>query len=282
MDGHAAMSGPGRWPQRGVRGGCYYPMDDDGFLVNDLDAVPMQEAWAGLVRDAVDGVVGALGPQLDGVYLRGSVAEGRAWDTTSDVDLIVVTTEPVAWTATDLIADLERRYAIAREVVVEVFDLAAVRTEERIRFLQVVLRAQSRFLHGTDRRPELPRVRPGWSMVFAAHTLEQRYAGFTRRSAEGPRDERSWRLATQAFFRAALRCGFELFEEDIGRYTRDLDLCAAVLAVAEPGTEVFDEVYASALREPREDDLALAAEYIAWYRRTYEARWRSETVGEQR
>lgn len=255
-----------RWPTIGRTGGRFFDVDDQGFLLNQLDEVVLQEAWQPLVQEGVDRILALVGGDLDGLYLRGSVAAGRAWDRTSDIDFIALTKREIGDDLGDLIESLESSYPIVREVVIEIVALDDLFRSDRLRFMKVVLKAQCRHLAGVDRRPELPLVRPGRKMVFAAHTLEERHVAFERMRSAGL-DARTLELRTHAFFRAALRCGFELLEETLQRYTRDIDLCADVLQAANPGhAPLFERVYRGALERPSSCDLEVATAYMEWFR----------------
>jgi predicted nucleotidyltransferase len=271
MDGIGAMSGR-TWPVVGHAGGRYFEMTPCGYIANMWDETPIQQEWRPLVDDAVVSVSRCLGVDLDSIYLRGSVAEGRARFITSDLDLVVINRsrshERFYWPT----EQLHCRHPFARKVSIESCALEDLRSDPRLRYMRVVLKVQCRILHGTDRRDEMERVRPGRKMVFAAHTLEDRYACFV-----ALRVSVSDRIAldhrTQSFFRAALRSGFELYEDEIGRFTRDIDLCAQVLAVAEPSeAELFHSMWQRALQPAQRDDVEVAARFMEWFLPTREQR----------
>lgn len=259
-------------PEVGRHGGRFFPQDADGWLVNELDAVPLQPEWSGLVAAVVEAVVTCLGPALDGLYLRGSVAEGRAHVRTSDLDamaLVEVVDERDRRALHAVLSDLEASSEVAREITVDLFTLDDLDRSWSHRHLPVVLRAQSRILHGRDHRPALAPARPGPDMVFAAHDLERRRAWLDDALASIA-DARRRELRLQAFFRAALRAGFELHEVELGRYTRDIDLCAQVLELSEPDRSgLFWDAHRRAL-VPDDDHGAHAADALMeWYRPAY-------------
>ncbi|MFW6079240.1 MAG: hypothetical protein ACODAE_06450 [Gemmatimonadota bacterium] len=69
-------------------------IDDGGFLTTGADLANVRPPYDAVLADARDAIVGALGPDLHGLYLYGSVATGRASPPGSDLDLAaVVTTE---------------------------------------------------------------------------------------------------------------------------------------------------------------------------------------------
>jgi predicted nucleotidyltransferase len=253
------------WPVVGPAGGRYFEMTPCGYIANIWDETPIQEEWRPLVDDAVVSVTQCLGGDLDSIYLRGSVAEGRARFATSDLDLVVISRSPTHPSFSWPTEELHRRHPFTREVSIETCALGDLRTDPRLSYMRVVLKVQCRLLHGIDRRYEMKRARPGWEMVFAAHTLEDRHARFVALRETGS-DRITLDRRTQSFFRAALRSGFELYEDEIGRFTRDIDLCAQVLAVAQPSeADLFHCICRRTLQPAQRDDVEVAARYMEWF-----------------
>lgn len=263
------------WPAHGRTGGRYVPQDNDGFIVNELDDIPLQAEWAPLVEAATARVSTALGPELDGLYLRGSVAEARARAKTSDIDLIAIGAGdfPMPQELLDDIAyALACEHPIAREVVIDGLSLDDLRQSHRHRYLQVVLVAQSRHLIANDRRHEFPRCRPGPEMIFLAHRLETMHARFLASSpVQGGRDPR---MRPQSMLRSCLRAGFELLEPSIGRFTRDIDLCCDVLIAAFPQHQAtFERALELCLMPGAGGVEATISRFMDWYREEYTRRF---------
>ena len=264
------MSAPWfRVVERGRNGGRFFPQDSDGWIVNDLDQVGMQPEWSALVDDTVAAIVGHMVDHLDAIYLRGSVAEGRARKRTSDLDIIVLGSEAPKGLGT-LVADLERAHPVAREIAIDAFRSDQVRMDPDLAYLRVVLKAQARLLRGTDIRPYLPRVRPGRDMVFGVHNLGHRRLRLAQ-ALEHPREGRAVGLSIQSFFRAALRSGFELLESSLERFTRDIDLCADLLVLAYPSSSALFESALDQALAPNAATAGVTADaFMAWFTPEYE------------
>lgn len=269
MDGSSKVSSSLAFSiiEHGRSGGRFFPQDEAGWIVNHLDDVAFQPEWTELVEHARRSLIDLFTPSLEAIYLRGSVAEGRARAYTSDLDIIVLASNPIQ-DLSPLVADLERAHTIAREVAVDAFDTRKVKTTADLAYMRVVLKIQARLLHGTDIRPALPLVRPGKNMVFGAHHLGYRHFRLQRHLVSG--DTRAPKLAVQSFFRAALRSGFELLEPTIRRFTRDIDLCTDLLCLAFPTRgALFEDALAQALAPDLSEARALAGEYMAWFSRAH-------------
>ena len=267
LDGAAAVTGAERQNgRRGHEGGRFFALDPAGNIDSFPDQVVMQPEWSSLANETISAIVQRAGDRLDGIYLRGAVAEGRARPFTSVLVVIVVTRSNGLPTLAHEVAELEARFPFVKEIAVEVYSLEAIRSELRLRYVQVMLRAQSRHVWGVDRRLEFPSVKPGKEMVFSAHSLETRYGAICDLWASGRSSPRVLRLRSQSFFRAALRSGFELYEEELGLYTRDIDLCADILAEKAPEqAALFYAVEVASLREPELGDAELARSFMEWF-----------------
>lgn len=72
------------------RTGSVMKVGADGCLVNETSKENIVGKWKEVVAGAVEACKRHLGDKLHSVYLRGSVARGKAIDGVSDVDIIVV------------------------------------------------------------------------------------------------------------------------------------------------------------------------------------------------
>lgn len=70
--------------------GTVMEVDDNGNLVNEAGIDKIQDKWRGAVDDFVTAVKENLGEKVLGIYIRGSVAKGKAIDDVSDLDTITI------------------------------------------------------------------------------------------------------------------------------------------------------------------------------------------------
>ena len=128
-------------------------VDADGYVVTGAALANIPPAYRPVIDDCVAALT-AL-PELDGLYLYGSVATGRARPPHSDLDLLALWTSTVD--ASDTVAALSARHAaVVREVGLAQARVDSLATEADRCFLKHYCVP----LAGRDRRPDLPRCRP--------------------------------------------------------------------------------------------------------------------------
>ena len=133
-------------------------VDAGGYLVTGAALANLPPAY----RPVVDDCVAALTafPELDGLYLYGSVATGRARPPGSDLDLLALWTSIVDVSAA-VAALSDRHAAVVREIGLAQARVDSLAAEADRCFLKhyCVL------LAGRDRRAELPRCRPSRALA---------------------------------------------------------------------------------------------------------------------
>jgi hypothetical protein len=128
-------------------------VDADGYLVTGAALVNIPPAYRPVVDDCVAAMTAF--PELDGLYLYGSVATGRARPPDSDLDLLALWTSTVDVSAT--VATLSARHAaVVREVGLAEAGVESLADEADRCFLKHYCVP----LAGRDRRADLPRCRP--------------------------------------------------------------------------------------------------------------------------
>lgn len=220
--------------------GRFLQVDEDGYLVPDLDARQLTGPWGDLVRASVEVYQRIYGEALHSVYVRGSVARGLAVEGLSDVDTWAVLhgtgTGGMVSCPPELGAEeaaLGARWSGCTEVELCVSHLERVLREPRGSFARTLLALQATCVHGDDIVPTLPRVRPGpeafgavWFVSGAMATVQEEVPGET-----SPTEVAGWcRWIAKAWVRAA----FELVMADDQRWTRDVELCALAVGQHRP------------------------------------------------
>ena len=132
-----------------------------------MSAERIPAAYEPVLADCVAALTAVAGAPLDGLYLYGSVATGRARPPRSDLDLLAVWTAPVP-AAAAVAAELSARHAgLVREVGLAQAlpaDLAGPADGCFLRHYCVPLA-------GRDRRADLPRYRPSRALADAFNDL---------------------------------------------------------------------------------------------------------------
>ena len=170
------------------------------------------------------------------LYVRGSVAAGRAYLCSSDADLVLLTRDeqPAIVVEPQQVARLTRNFAsVISEVDLTVLQLAVLLEAPEYTRLQVYLKTQSVLLVGEDICPRLPRFRPDHALARYMHPhLESEMAHLSRifsgdeaidRSYGGlARPTRFWCVWTM---RTVLRVAGLLAMTRSGKYESDLKCC---------------------------------------------------------
>jgi hypothetical protein len=205
-------------------------MDRHGYLLNDCSADKVDGGWRAAVSAATDTCREGLGPAMHSCYLTGSVARGLAVAGRSDLDLIAVTGR--GWGETDVAwvpgaeDELRNSFPVASEVGLEIWPmewLSGATPETWI--FPFILKTHTLCLSGSDLGVDIRRYRV--EPEIARDDLMQldsdiREASRELERAEGLRSVRYW---SRRISKNVLRAGFGLVMLDVGRYTRDADLC---------------------------------------------------------
>jgi uncharacterized protein len=133
-------------------------LDADGYLVTGAAPDRIPPAYEPVIADCVAALTAY--PELDGLYLYGSVATGQARPPRSDLDLLALWTSTVD--VSGVVATLSARHgAVVREVGLAqatVDSLAGAADRCFLKHYCVPLA-------GRDRRPTLPRCRPSRALA---------------------------------------------------------------------------------------------------------------------
>jgi len=143
-------------------------VDADGYLVTGAALANIPAAYRPVIADCVCALTAF--PQLDGLYLYGSVATGHARPPKSDLDLLALWTstvdpvdaENVVDTSVTVAALSARHAAVVREVGLAEGSVDSLTDEAERCFLKHYCVP----LAGLDRRPDPPRCRPSRALAF--------------------------------------------------------------------------------------------------------------------
>ena len=74
--------------------GSYFGIDKEGYLINPASEDKLQEQWKPAIDDLVEAYKENHGEHLESIYVRGSVAKGKAIDYVSDIDVFAYVNLP--------------------------------------------------------------------------------------------------------------------------------------------------------------------------------------------
>ncbi|HEY0010657.1 MAG TPA: nucleotidyltransferase domain-containing protein [Candidatus Paceibacterota bacterium] len=212
--------------------GSYFEIDNDGYVTNPSSLEKLQAEWKPLIDEVVEAYKRHSGDTLHSIYVRGSVARGKAITGISDVDSYAYTTQEGKLDKTWMKEEEEtllKRFPFAEGIEFSL-DLLKFAEEDH------VMLAQSVCLYGTDLTIQAPKLKPGRDMVVHVLTLGKRLEWLEKRLQQIDSEE-DIKKACLWLMKTFLRSGFELTMPLSGMYTRDLYPCYETFSKYYPDRE---------------------------------------------
>ena len=149
--------------------GRYLPLDSKGRIINDRSKSKIQGQWKPLLDDLIE-LFKEKEPNLHSVYIRGSVADGRAIDGISDIDSLAIidTDEDSPMLDCDWIEQannqLGAKYPFCDGVETYLLPKDRVFSDRKTAFY---LQSQSICIYGDDVIPQLQPYRVGEEAAYS-------------------------------------------------------------------------------------------------------------------
>ncbi len=205
--------------------GSVQPLDEEGFIINDLSLDNLQPEYLPIVNDILKFYKTEFPKNIHSVYLRGSVAKGKAVPNISDIDTFAISYSEI--TRQDLLDrikfyhEMTAKYPFLKGIEIFTKTLEEVQSSERLQFL---LQSQCLFVEGKDLRPELPKFGIGeWAYAHSNDIdggIKMLKGWLEKETAEEDLKENcTW------IMKRTVRIGFELVMEKEQCFTRDLYPC---------------------------------------------------------
>lgn len=261
---------PQRTMANASRSGNVLQVDEDGYLVNPCRPDLIQPPWLHAVEAVRAACLQHFATRLHSLYVRGSVATGRAVPGLSDIDMIAVINadpRPDDWSWTSRLGhDLGALYPFHTGIEIALVPLQRISAADGPRASCFLLATQSVCVWGEDLTPALPRFRPGPDSALHAHHIGRDVRRVARllAGAAAPREVGTW---CRWIMKRLVRSGFELVMEEERTYTRDLEECYAAFARHFPAySQQMRHALAWAVRPSadREEILRFLSTFGAW------------------
>jgi uncharacterized protein len=205
--------------------GSFLETDSDGFIVNTTSIKNIQPNWMPAVQMIKDAYLKNLGEHLHSVYIRGSVAKGKAIENISDIDSFAVVNLlyndiDSSWTK-DFAERLIKDFPFITGVEMGIIPFDEIKNSKGD---QIMIKTQSICIHGKNLANMFPSMKPGIETAQHFQGIAQEIDKTKEWLQKEHTDEEICRRCTWIMKRI-LRCGFELIMERSQKYTRDLYLC---------------------------------------------------------
>lgn len=209
-----------------IPSGSCMPLDEEGYVLNVARKDCLQSKWIAIIEELSQQCQERWGPNLQNIYVRGSIARGAAIDGLSDVDLFVLVTEKnendAAWKKT-VSQEILTRYPFATSIDLEIVTREEIFTYPWLGFL---FKTQSLCVYGVDMLDDLPRYKPSKEIALYALDFEDDIA-IVRKKIQEMTSASEIRNQCFHVMKKILRTCFELLIDQEHQYTKDLYCCYA-------------------------------------------------------
>jgi uncharacterized protein len=241
--------------------GRFLKVDSNGHLVNDCvaEVAPPWDACVSFFRESAETFFGS---ELDGLYLRGSVARGLAIDGISDFDVFVLLRSlksvilRKAWRQT-LEKEFRERFPFCAGLDVSILERDAVLHSPQGADYRFVIKTQALSFSGVDLSDAIPPFTPDLSIAFGCNCLKRDTDKFLSvfSAVEDASEKAKW---CDWVMRKLLRVAGELAMLKTARYSRDLYFCwEAYNALNLMDPEDLNTALHLALNPSTDDDVVL-------------------------
>lgn len=220
--------------------GSFYKKDSCGYLINTTSIKNIPDAYNECIEE-IKNIYLETFPNLDSVYLRGSLAEGKARFGFSDIDTFVVLKyKPSNKQIVKLkkySEELTDNFLYDTKIDLEYNYINQILYDVDFKFMQTVIKVQSLIIYGDNTfQDSLKSSKPDSSLISTIFNLSSRVDfGFSKiKNAKSNKDIRYW---CAWISRTMIRCCLELVIDKHNEYTRDLYLCYKVFCIYYPKKE---------------------------------------------
>lgn len=208
-----------------TQGYIVYP-DNNGVLHNTLTITQTQPHWMEAVESFVQHFATTKYPNIHSIYLRGSVASGRAIDLFSDIDFYILTHETVTkydvLTINKFTTKLNKQYQFITK-----FDIGYYTTEQILKNKEgALLKITALCIYGTDISSAIPAPHIEEHMTLSISQIEEDIQTIKSDVANGVYDDKE-KLRSLCIWisKKIIRSGFEIVTKKAQCFTRDLLVC---------------------------------------------------------
>lgn len=206
-------------------------VDESGFILTEVFPEKIGPTFRPIVEHVLNLIIQEVDALLDGVYLYGSVATGRAVEGTSDLDIILVFLAPPELAVKKKIEHLglclSNQYEKQlRGVGLEMTDVTDVCSEKERFGGMCFLKHLCICIYGNDLTKDIPAFRPSADIAKAFNgDLGQSLPGWKKKIEEAASDGELEKVA-RSFAKKIVRAGFSLVMPRAGAWTSDLNTAA--------------------------------------------------------
>jgi uncharacterized protein len=212
--------------------GAYFELDHNGFILNPTGPGKITQDYVPLIDEVIALYVERFQERLHSIYLRGSVACGRAILGVSDLDVVgLLVWEPkyrfLRWGAPNWSGEENARLCAAFPFVPKI-DFAVAHHDPAFPGqnleIKLMLKTQALCVYGENVLGKIPPFKPGKVAMFNYKWLGPSLGNWKDEFVDAPLSPEKIEFV-KTFTKVILRTGFELVMLREGKYTVDLYPC---------------------------------------------------------
>lgn len=204
-----------------------FGVDDNGFIVTEVSVDKITPQYKTIVDGVLSTIIEKFTSQIDGIYLYGSVATGKAVEGKSDLDILIVLKEIPDKTLSEDIKSLENilseRYEpMFRGVGLTVTNIAEVTSEKEKYGYMCYIKHLCVCVYGSDITKDIPSFKPSKEVAKGFNGDISEVLKSYKDKIEKVTSELELKKLSQEVSKKIIRTGFSLVMPRSGSWSTDL------------------------------------------------------------
>lgn len=197
----------------------------DGVLISDIDPRRLQPEWFVVAEEFVARVIKIFQHKIYSIYLRGSVANGTAIQSISDVDFCIISLNHLTNNEKEFIRQIASEINNSNTFITR-FDIGFYTADEIISVKEkVLLKLRSICMYGNVLADQITDPRSGRDVCVTLLGLESEIIKTRDEIVHGLYTPENVAATCKWMAKRVVRSGLELVSKREGCYTRDLYPC---------------------------------------------------------
>ena len=243
--------------------GGFFPMDNEGFVLNPTSKEKIKDHWIDIIADIIGQYRKKYKDQVHSIYLRGSVAQGLDIGIQSDLDMFAllynekghyIHWKPVSW-AKQYQKKLLKKYQLQNQIDLGYSSFTSNVNEMNLK-IQMLLKTQSLCVSGRDIIPEIRKFRPDKEMILNLQWIESDIIDTIEKLQSTDNADYIKRLC-KSIMKIIVRAGFELVIEREAKFTNNLYQCYQTFSTYYPDKEQLMKNALDLFLNPTENKTAI-------------------------
>lgn len=207
-----------------------FGVDENGIILTEVSYEKITSQFKPIVESVLDAIVQEFSPLLDGVYLYGSIATGKAVKGTSDLDSVLVfknkPSEELLERISTLEAKLSKKYETAlRNIGLEVTDVTELCSEKEKYGGMCFMKHLCICLYGNDIAKDVPGFKPSKEVAQGFNGDIGQKLEIFRSKIDRTDMEAEIKKLSQSAAKKILRTGFSLVMPRTKSWTTNSQVC---------------------------------------------------------